>query len=164
MAALVILVPAISAVLLNRHHLSVMKKDKRIAQGSGVLLVLGCFVVFLATSSVPMVFGLVLISLGDVFAIPVRSLATGLVDPSHLGVLYNVIEVMTQCGLFIGQPMLASTFRWGMKLGGIWMGMPFLFAAAFFLFALVAVSTVPTRRAARRGTDDESAGSDEHID
>lgn len=146
MAALVILIPAISTILLTTYHLSVMKKDKRIAQGSGFLLVLGCLVVFQATSSISMVIGLVLISVGDVFAIPVRSLATGLVDPTHLGVLYTVIEVMTQSGLFIGQPMLAGTFRWGLELGGFWTGMPFLFAAAFFTMALIAVSTVPSRR------------------
>jgi hypothetical protein len=155
MAALVILVPAISTILLTSYHLSVMKKDKRIAQGSGVLLVVGCLVVFQATSSISMVLGLVLISVGDVFAIPVRSLATGLVDPTHLGVLYTVIEVMTQSGLFIGQPTLAGTFRWGLRLGGSWIGMPFLFAAAFFTLALVAVSTVPSRRLVSVSQDDD---------
>ncbi|KJK78447.1 hypothetical protein H634G_06145 [Metarhizium anisopliae BRIP 53293] len=146
MSALVVLVPAVSAILLTTYHLSVMQKDKCIAQASGLLLVLGCLVVFQATSAISMVGGLVLISVGDVFAIPVRSLTTGLVDSTHLGVLYTVIEVMTQSGLFIGQPMLAETFRWGLKLGGFWIGMPFLFAAVFFTLALIAVSTVPSRR------------------
>ncbi|KAK9435634.1 Major facilitator superfamily domain, general substrate transporter [Metarhizium brunneum] len=146
MSALVVLVPAVSAILLTTYHFSVMQKDKCIAQASGLLLVLGCLVVFQATSAISMVGGLVLISVGDVFAIPVRSLATGLVDSTHLGVLYTVIEVMTQSGLFIGQPMLAETFQWGLKLGRFWIGMPFLFAAAFFTLALIAVSTVPSRR------------------
>lgn len=146
MAALVVLVPFISVLLLRKTNISVVGKDKLIAQISGLLLVLGCGAVFLSSSPVPLIIGLVLISLGDVFAIPVRSLATALVDPAHLGILYTVIEVMAQCGLFIGQPMLASTFRWGLKLGAFWIGLPFLFAAAFFSLALVAVSTVPVAR------------------
>ena len=128
-------------------HLSALKTDKRIAQGSGALLVIGCVVVALAVSPTVLIMGLVLISLGDVFNVPVRSLATGLVDPSHLAVLYTVIEVMTQSGLFIGQPMLAAMFRWGLELGVAWLGLPFLFAAVFFMFALAAVSFVPSRRA-----------------
>ncbi|KAK2597400.1 hypothetical protein QQS21_006024 [Conoideocrella luteorostrata] len=146
MAALVVLLPAISTLLTTRHRLSVLKKDKRLALASGLLLVLGCAIVFQAVSSVSMVTGLVLISLGDVFAIPVRSLATGLVHPRHLAVLYTVIEVMTQSGLFIGQPMLAGAFRWGLNLGDVWLGLPFLFAATFFLLAFIAVSSVPSRR------------------
>lgn len=146
MTALVVLVPFISVLLLRKTNISVVGKDKLLAQGSGLLLIIGCGAVFLAASPVPLIAGLVLISVGDVFAIPVRSLATALVDPAHLGILYTVIEVMTQCGLFIGQPMLASTFRWGLKLGIFWTGLPFLFAAVFFSFALLAVSTVPVSR------------------
>lgn len=130
--------------------LSAIEKDKRIAQASGTLLVIGCVAVFLGASPISVIFGLILVSIGDVFAIPVRSLATALVDSSHLGVLYTVIEVMTQSGLFIGQPMLAAAFRWGLQLGGFWIGLPFLLAAAFFLFALIAVSSVPIRKANRR--------------
>ncbi|WPH04816.1 MFS multidrug transporter [Acrodontium crateriforme] len=146
LSALIIMVPALSFLLMHKAHRTVIKKDKWLAQGSGALLVAGCIAVFFATTPFSLIFGLVLISFGDVFAIPVRSLSTALVDPSHLGLLYNVIEVMTQIGLFIGQPMLASAFGWGLRLGGFWMGLPFLLAAVFFLLALIAVSSTPTSR------------------
>lgn len=146
LAALAVIVPAISLLLARKTNLPLILCEKRIAQGSGLLLVAGCGVVFLAMDPVMLIFGLVLVSLGDVFSVPVRSLATALVDPQHLGLLYTVIEVMTQAGLFIGQPMLAASFSWGLKLGGVWVGMPFLLAAGFFFMALIAISTVPTNR------------------
>lgn len=152
LAALVAIVPAISLLLARKTSLPLILREKRIAQGSGLLLVAGCAVVFLAMDPAMLIFGLVLVSLGDVFSVPVRSLATGLVDPQHLGLLYTVIEVMTQAGLFIGQPMLAASFSWGLKLGGVWIGMPFLLAAGFFFMALIAISTVPTKR---KGTAEE---------
>lgn len=77
--------------------------------------------------------------MGDVFVLPVRSVATSLVEQNHLATLYTAIEVVTYGGIFVGGPLLASAFRWGMRLGDFWMGLPFLLAAGFFLLALLAV-------------------------
>jgi hypothetical protein len=57
MAVLAVLVPAISYVLIRHLHLSVMAKDKRIAQASGIFLILGSSAIFLATSPVTIVVG-----------------------------------------------------------------------------------------------------------
>lgn len=43
-------------------------------------------------------------------------------------------------GLVIGSPMLAKTLQWGLQLGGIWVGLPFLLAAVLFTLALGAIS------------------------
>jgi hypothetical protein len=57
MAILAVLVPAISYVLIRHLHLSIMAKDKRIAQASGIFLILGSSAIFLATSLATIVMG-----------------------------------------------------------------------------------------------------------
>lgn len=126
-------------------RLPAIAKDKLIAQASGIFLVLGSGSIFLAKSSMVIVAGQLLSSLGDVFALPVRSLATSLVEQNHLGTLYTFIEVLSQGGLIAGHPLLSSAFRWGMQLDELWLGLPFLIAAGCFLLALVAVSIVPVK-------------------
>lgn len=61
-------------------------------------------------------------------------------EQEHLGALYGAIAVFTYCGILAGGPLLALTFSWGMRIGGMWMGLPFLVAAGLFSFALMAVS------------------------
>jgi hypothetical protein len=140
--SLILLIPGASLVLVRYLHLPVAVKDKRIAQASGVFLILGSSLVFLATSWAPLVGGKFLSSLGGVFALPVRSLATGLVDASQLSALYSVIEVLTYSGTLIGGPLLASAFQWGMRIGPFWTGLPFLIAGGCFALSLLAVSMV----------------------
>lgn len=118
-----------------------MVKDRLLAQGSGAFLVLGSTTIFLAASWVLIVVGQVLCSLGDIVLLPARGLASAMVDQSHLGTLFTALEVFNYVGVLIGGPLLASTFKWGMKLGQSWVGLPFLMAAIFFLIATLILST-----------------------
>lgn len=122
-----------------------MAKDKRLAQLSSIFLVVGAGTIFLATSWRAMVAGQVLSALGAAFLIPVRSVATSMVAQEHFAALYTGISVMTYAGMLTGGPLFASTFRWGMRLGDFWTGMPYLVAAGFFILALLAVSTASER-------------------
>lgn len=122
-----------------------MHKDKRIAQGNALFLVLGAATFSLASSPALMVTGQALTSLGDAFAIPLRSLVTGMVEQEHRGTLYMVIQVWVEGALFAGGPLMASAFKWGMQLGSLWIGLPFLIATGFFALALAAVSSVNRR-------------------
>jgi len=40
-------------------------------------------------------------------------------------------------GLLSAAPIMAASFKWGMKLVDFWMGMPFLIALGCFLFGTV---------------------------
>ena len=147
LAVLSLVIPALSLWLLRRQDStsSNVAKDMRLAQISGGFLVSGTSVIFAAASPWLMVVGHVLSSLGDVFSLPVRTIATSMVEQHHLGTLYTVIEFLTQCGVFIGHPVLAKMFEWGMKVGDIWLGLPFLFSAVCFLVAVTLASTAPIR-------------------
>jgi MFS family permease len=137
---LAVLLPALSAYFVKQLNVSSTIRDKRLTQTSGSFLILGSTATFLATSPILLITGQVLFSLGYSFGVTATSLITGLVEQKHLGVLYTSIATMTYCGIVVGGPLLASTFSWGMQLGGFCVGLPFLITAGFFLIGTVAVS------------------------
>jgi len=71
-------------------------------------------------------------SLGGGFAALVRSLLTSLVEPHHVGTLYNMIAVTEMVGFLFAGPLLSLSFRKGLELGGMWIGLPFLVCRDFF--------------------------------
>lgn len=134
-------IPALSSFMLHYLRLHETMKDKRIAQVSGSFLVAGAAAIFFASSSTPLICGQVLFCLGHGFGVPARSLVTSMVDQTHLTTVFTLISVMTYAGLFAGGPLLAAMFQWGMRLGELWVGMPFLVSGGCFAFALLAVSS-----------------------
>ncbi|SCV28780.1 uncharacterized protein FFB14_01998 [Fusarium fujikuroi] len=120
---------------------SATSRDLWIGKASIILLILGSFIIFLSETSVGMIIGLVICTLGSGFAPTMRSLATSLVESRHpnatsdIGRLYALISVAEGIGSLVAGPGMALAFRMGMSWGQAWLGLPFGFAA--FLFALV---------------------------
>lgn len=129
--------------MLWRLNLHEIVKDKRIAQISGLFLVLGTGIAFAAESWAALVLGQVLTSMGLAFGVPVRSIVTSMVAQKHLAALYTTVSVLLYGGMLTGGPLLASAFHWGLRIGGLWLGMPFLVACICFSLALLAVSSAP---------------------
>lgn len=119
-----------------------MWKDLRLSEGSGFLSVVGFLVMSLAWTPVWLCLGLVLLSLGSAFAVTSRSFITSLVLPDHVGTLYSAAAVVQSVGALVAGPLLAYLFRLGLHLGGAWLGLPFLQAAALFLLAFIAISRI----------------------
>ncbi|KAG8415784.1 hypothetical protein J3458_009604 [Metarhizium acridum] len=137
-------IPALSTLLLCRLKLHEIAKDKGIAQISGFFLVLGTSIIFAAGSWPILVLGQVLYSMGLAFSVPARSIVTSMVEKRHLAALYTTISVLLYGGMLTGGPLFAGAFGWGLRMGGLWIGMPYLIACGCFALALVAVSTAPT--------------------
>ncbi|KAF5542234.1 hypothetical protein FMEXI_7569 [Fusarium mexicanum] len=122
---------------------SATSRDLRIGKASIILLILGSLIIFLSETSVGMIIGLVISTLGSGFAPTMRSLATSLVESRHpnatsdIGRLYALISVAEGIGSLVAGPGMALAFRVGMSWGQVWLGLPFGFAA--FLFALVSI-------------------------
>ena len=80
-----------------------------------------------------------------------------MVEQKHFAALYMGISVLTYGGVLAGNPISAGIFKWGMRMGDFWMGMPWLVAGGGFLVALLIVSTVT---ATRKGGGYERVGED----
>lgn len=133
-------IPALSYILVKHLKLSDVVKDKRITQINGICLIIGSFVMFLAASPASLVFGQIVFALGFAFSVTARSFLTGMVDPMHIGTVFTGVTTMLYGGLMLGSPLLAKALQWGLQLGGIWVGLPFLLAVVFFAVALGSIS------------------------
>lgn len=141
---LVFLIPTTSSFLRRALNLHEAAKDKFIAQISGSCLSIGSGLIFLAASGTYLVIGQLLVSLGSAFGVLAKSVVTSMVEQKHLATIFTTISVLSSLGSLIGAPLLAYTFKQGLKLGGIWIGLPFLVATGCFMLALLAISLAST--------------------
>lgn len=102
--------------------------------------------------------GLTLFALGHGLVPLLLSIATVLVDPAHIGMLYNVMAVSETVGTLINGPLLSNSFRAGMRAGGILTGLPFIISGVIFFLASIAVFAVRVPR----GTLSDGIGRSNH--
>lgn len=60
-----------------------------------------------------------------------------MVMPEHVPRLYTFIALSDTVGSLVAGPFLSLTFHFALRLGGAWLGLPFLVSA--FLLAMVAL-------------------------
>ncbi|BDD57514.1 hypothetical protein MAP00_002868 [Monascus purpureus] len=138
----IILMPLVSFIVTKYFHLEATRRDYRLSQQSGLLATLGFFVIAVATAPSVLITGLVMLSVGSAFAVTSRSLATSLVPQDLVGTLYSAASVMQSLGALVAGPLFAYTFKFGMRLGEGWLGLPFLQAGFLFILAVISVSCV----------------------
>ena len=61
-----------------------------------------------------------------------RSLTASFVDPADTSKLYTVISIVETIGSLYAGPMIAWCFSTGMRLKGLWLGLPYIWIAAIF--------------------------------
>lgn len=117
------------------------QRDLWLARASCVILIVGCLVVGLAPTAASMITGLVVYCLGNGYNLVLRSLLAVLVEPAHRGTLFNAAGILESTGAIIAGPLLAAAYRAGLRLGGLWTGLPFFVAVALFGTALFVLAT-----------------------
>ena len=148
---LIILLPLVGRLLQSRLHLTAAAKDLWLSR-AGILLKLFGFIVIGGAPNIPLLgIGLTLLVSGGGTMLCMRSLITSLVEPQHIARLYNAISVLDTLGLMTGGPVMAACFRWGMKSGGSWIGLPFWFCGLLVALVGVALWILSFPEAERRG-------------
>jgi hypothetical protein len=133
LSALLLILPALSRAL--DRFLPPIRRDLRISLGSILTIAVGHVVMALAASPTVFVVGLSISSLGAGFFPALRSVATALVDEAEIGLLGTTIALTQSIGAIIAGPMMAGTFKFSMRLHGIWLGLPYMTATALVLLA-----------------------------
>ncbi|MCJ1351939.1 MAG: hypothetical protein MMC33_001923 [Icmadophila ericetorum] len=139
---LLLILPAISHLLTSKLHMQAKTKDLHVARWSALLLATGDFTIAFSPNLGILTTGLFIYALGSGFSAVVRSLVTQTVKPDEIGRLSAVISIVDTIGAIFSGPFLAATYRWGLSLGGPWIGMPFLTTGGLFVITLVAVLIV----------------------
>ena len=68
--------------------------------------------------------------MGSGFAAVVRSLLNAFVEPHHQAILNSLLALLQNVGLMVAGPVFFEGLRIGINLGGGWIGLPFVMAAA----------------------------------
>ncbi|RJE18438.1 MFS transporter [Aspergillus sclerotialis] len=134
-----VIMPALSAVLVKRLHMSSMWKDRRMCQAIGLIGMLGFALIFVAPTPATYISGLVLASLGAAFDVNARSLVTYLVAPHQVGTLYSASAMVQSLGALLAGPLFARLFQLGLNFGWAWLGLPFVLAGLLYALATGAV-------------------------
>jgi hypothetical protein len=86
--------------------------------------------------------GIVVYCFGSGYNVIVRGLLASGVESTHLGAVFNAAGVLESIGALVAGPLLAISFRVGLRLEGIWIGLPFMAAAGLFSVATVMLFTL----------------------
>lgn len=140
LAVLNLLIPLASRIGKRGLRLNDAHLDRILTQLSGIFLISGAALAFISPTPTLMVLSQVIATLGITFGVTARSVVTNLARQEDLGVVYTSISVAAYGGALVGGPFLAFLFGWGLRLGHMWTGMPFLGSVVLTSIALVAVS------------------------
>lgn len=72
-----------------------------------------------------------------------RSLLSNMVEPRYLGTMNSLLGILEMVGLMIAAPSLFVSLRYGFELGGDWIGLPFICAAAMISLSTAMVFLLP---------------------
>ncbi|KZM19038.1 uncharacterized protein EKO05_0001168 [Ascochyta rabiei] len=142
LAAVAIFLPLANFVLLNYIRLPAHWADLWIARGSIVLTAISFLVIGLAAHPAILIVGLLVYNMGTGYNAAMRSVSIHVVggQSSHdIGKLMSTIAIVESLGALVAGPLLNQLFQWGMGMGSIWLGLPFL--AGMLVFAGLSIIT-----------------------
>lgn len=167
LAAVAIFLPITNYALLNFARLPAHWADLWIARGSIILTAISFLVIGLAAHPALLIVGLLVYNMGTGYNAAMRSVSIHVVggqSSPDIGKLMSTIAIVESVGALIAGPLLNQLFQWGMGLGGVWLGFPFL--VAMFVFAGLAAVTFRIDVSAKETayTEVQSDDDDENIE
>ncbi|KAI3325428.1 MFS general substrate transporter [Xylariaceae sp. AK1471] len=166
-----VLLPALSKYMSSSSciRLPSFRRDLVLAQASaafaglGYLLLGGPDIAFLIS-------GIIILTLSAGLGPLCRSLISNLVEPDKTSQLFTVVTIAEGVGSLPAGPFLAWAFSSGLRLGGLWYGLPFFILGGLGLLALVMLCLTDTDRSTvslcpASGYDcaEENSGTDTHL-
>ncbi|CAG8952600.1 hypothetical protein HYFRA_00009706 [Hymenoscyphus fraxineus] len=132
-----VILPIISRFFRKSRGMSPSKSDLWIARVSSIFGIIGPVMIGLSPSAELMIVALSLFTLSFGFRAAFQSYATSLVKPEEVALLYSALACMSIIGALIASPLIAATFRLGLSIGGLGIGLPFFVAAGFFTVSAI---------------------------
>ncbi|KAJ3493892.1 hypothetical protein NLG97_g4441 [Lecanicillium saksenae] len=128
LGVLMVVLPA-TAWVLDRRGRSPLQRDLFLARVSSVFAFLGTIMIAFAPVGWFCVLALVIYSFSTGFSPLFRSILSIIVEPHTIGALNTVIATVESTMGLISAPTMAWLLNRGMDLGGVWIGLPFMFTA-----------------------------------
>ncbi|CAI7678157.1 unnamed protein product [Penicillium discolor] len=125
-----LILPWVDRKMLKRFERQPRKKDLYLARISILAITVGFAILGIAPGVGLSMFGIAMYTIGSGFGTFARSLISSLTEPTMIGTLYSALALMETLGSLLAGPVMSWAFRWGVNLGGAWLGMPYLISAA----------------------------------
>lgn len=139
---LVILVPGVSHILTSRFHMSAAAKDLLLCRFSTVVNIAGALMVGFAGSMPVMIAGVVVFALGGGFMLGALSIVSLMAPPGKASTMYATVNVLMSMGVIVAAPAVAAFFKLGMRLGGMFIGLPYFIVAGTYVVTLILLGFV----------------------
>ncbi|KAI0537467.1 major facilitator superfamily domain-containing protein [Xylaria digitata] len=130
------------------------QRDLFIARASYIASMVGTFILGLSGSLPGFLFGLVILAFGVSSEGFLKSIATLYVSPEQRSRLFTILGISAIASDLWASPALAGLFSLGMRLGGIWIGLPYFGISG--LCVLMFIMGLFIRIPSRSGIDEES--------
>ncbi|KAI1478669.1 MFS general substrate transporter [Daldinia eschscholtzii] len=101
-------------------------RDLILARWSYFIYAVGSFILGVSPSLPLFITGLIIMSLGSGSASFIKSIATSHTDVEHRSRLFSIMALLDIGSNIWATPALAGLFTLGMRLGGVWVGLPYL--------------------------------------
>ncbi|KAK6081575.1 ATP synthase F0 [Seiridium cupressi] len=137
------ILPGAALILTSRFSLSSFSRDWWLARASVLMTVVGSAGMAFSPTPTIMALSVILFGLGAGYSSSVRGLLTTLTDAPHRSLVFSIMGTLDIIGTLIGGPLWPAIYHVGLGLGGLYVGLPFIVAAA--MFALVFASVEVTR-------------------
>lgn len=142
LVAVAVVLPLVNWFLFKYLRMSAHRTDLWIARCSIGLSTVSMFVIGFAAYPALLVFGLLIYNMGTGFSAAMRSVAVHVVGGQaspDVGKLMSTIAIFENISMMVGGPLLSQMFQWGMDLGKVWLGLPFL--GCVLVLAVMTVAT-----------------------
>jgi hypothetical protein len=143
--AFLVLIPLVSRLLDAKLGVGGKLRDLWIARILVLCVPIGFFFIAAGMSQGVMAGGMILTALGSGYSNMMRSVATGVVDPSHIAQLHGVITTIETLAQLLSGPLLAGMFSTGLRSGLL--GLPFYIEALLAIFGCVLVWAIKLPKA-----------------
>ncbi|RAL03342.1 putative MFS transporter [Aspergillus ibericus CBS 121593] len=124
-----LLLPWIDRTMRRRFETRPKEKDLYLSRFSIIVMTIGFAALGFAPTIGLSMLGIAVYTVGSGFSTFARSLTSSLMEPTMMGALYSTLAIMETTGSLLAGPSMSWAFRWGMDLGGVWLGMPYLISA-----------------------------------
>lgn len=161
------LLPKISDLLTSKGRygfgFSNFRKDMFLLRTSMLLLTLASLIQGVSLNIVPFIFGLFIATLGGADSPLARATVSHFVDDAYTSRLYALIGMAEVLGSFTGGPVVAWFFEKGMKLKGIFTGLPWFYISFLCFLTWVALMFVKPP-VAKRSVEEDILSDEEEVE
>jgi MFS family permease len=167
-----VVLPGFNYVLLDYFRLPLQRADVWLARGSIILFALSFFIMGVAYKPALLLLGLIVYNLGTGHTPAIRSIAIHVIGGQtspNISKLISLLAITESIGFMISGPLVNKLFNWGMDMGPLWLGLPFLGTSVLYGILTVVifgidvkdgdVQCIQVARAGDKGTEFASESS-----